>query len=188
MSNGQNFKIDSSGKYLIKGDMFLITDKKLLLTESFDQISNANILSTFDEKNLIVYKGVNGGSNKIFVFVDYTCPFCFKFHTNEIEKLNQKDIDVVLLPFPRTGNKKVLKNLINIFCLPDNESKKEELSKAYNSKASYDLNSDCDKEIYYTNLMSLGIDFSIYGTPAIFSQDGKYIGGSMTAREVLERI
>ena len=188
MSNGQNFKIDSSGNYLIKGDIFLITDSKLLLTDSFEQVSNASILSSFDEKNLIVYKGVNGGSKKIFVFIDYTCPFCFKFHTNEIDKLNNYDVDVVLLPFPRTGNKKILKNLINIFCLPENEDKKEEISKAYKQKVNYNLDYQCNREIYYTNLMSLGIDFEIHGTPAIFSENGKYIGGSMTANELLERL
>lgn len=188
MINGQSFKIDSSGNYLIKGDIFLISDSKLLLTDSFKQASNASILSVFDEKNLIVYKGINGGSKKVFVFVDYTCPFCFKFHSNEIENLNNNDVDVVLLPFPRTGNKKILKNLINIFCLPENELKKEELSKAYQQKENYNLDYQCDKEIYYTNLMSLGIDFEIHGTPAIFSENGKYIGGSMTAKELLERL
>lgn len=186
--NGSSIVVNKNADYIFQGDFLSFKDGIPRKIKDYNSYEVAEKLNLFDDENLIIYSNKKEGNTKIYVFVDYTCPFCNKFHNLVIPKLVEYNIDVVLLPFPRANNKKVIDNLVSIFCYNSNEERKKELDDAYKLKTKYLSKEKCENPIYYTNIMNLGIDFKLKGTPAIFTSEGIYIGGYQEYTKILENL
>jgi thiol:disulfide interchange protein DsbC len=189
MSDGtNNFIVNSTGKYLIKGDILKIENGGLnFLSDNIDMdLIDIGLL----KGDGIVYSGLKN-NKELIVFFDYTCPYCKKFHKNEKDELIKLGYTIRYIPFLRNPNSNSVKKIMTyIFC--SSENKKELLELAING---YDLKyfkrefndfnkyKKCDIEYIY----HLGEYYGVNGTPSIFDSKGRFLGGYQNYRDIDEK-
>jgi thiol:disulfide interchange protein DsbC len=184
----RTFLSDKTGEYIISGQILRFKNGKMDVIKNVDNPLIMEKLNIFNESNLVTYNPEGDIKNKIFVFVDYTCPFCKKFHENTLENLVKNGIQVIYLPFPRNSRKNIIEGLTGIFCLSSNELRKAAMTEAYNKGSEFISKNfkECNKKEYYLQIMRTGMDFKLNGTPAVFNSDGKYLGGYKGYLEFME--
>ena len=168
---------DKNGEYIIRGTIVknedgnfnkVVMDKKRFLNLSF--------LDFFDEGDFINYISKNE-EKIVYVFFDYSCPYCIKLHNETRGELLKSGITVKYIPYSRSrNNKKIVNNLISIFCIKDQEKKKRELNEVIKNPKGYKIKEDCNRSALLKDSINLGHYMGIEGSPAIFSKSGKYIG------------
>ena len=143
---------------------------------------NRKLLPLINKNDLIHFESTINTKGSVFIFVDYTCPYCKKFHEVNLKKINDLGFDVFYVPFLRNPqNEKVRNNLYSIFCHKDNNYKKELLNKAFNLEIIFN-NSDNDNKCsyskdYFNMIASIGEHLNIQGTPTSLFYNGNLISG-----------
>jgi protein-disulfide isomerase len=144
------------------------------------------------DDDLIIYPSkTNITKNIIFVFMDYSCPFCKKLHRDVVPKLNENGIEVRYIPFSRNPfDENVIKNLINVFCFDKNKDKQDAINKAFfdGRKTDSDNYKKCEKEEAIRSILQISHFMKIKGSPSIYTVKGEYIGGYNNYKKVLELI
>ena len=115
-NNGEVIYIHKDGKYIlplvakVTGNTF----EDIQASKNKERI--AKELKNFPKASLISYNATKPIAD-IYVFSDYTCPYCKKFHNNLLE-INNFGINVHYIPFPRNGVRDVnaVSGLKNIVC------------------------------------------------------------------------
>jgi thiol:disulfide interchange protein DsbC len=172
--------VSEDGKYLLSGNVYDL-DTQMNLTASRRNAARAKALASAPESQMIVF-GPSNAKMSVTVFTDIDCGFCRKFH-NQIADINKAGVRVRYMMYPRTGpGTESWKKAEQVWCSSDRRdaltrSKRGEALKAKNCgdgpiKTQYELGSD------------LGVE----GTPAIFTQDGDYIGGFLTPAELVHSV
>ncbi|NNC55525.1 MAG: DsbC family protein, partial [Pseudomonadales bacterium] len=118
----------------------------------------------------------------IYVFTDVDCYYCQKLH-REVGQLNDLGVEVRYLAYPRAGvNSPVHKKLASAWCAKD---PRDALTKL---KAGEDIpENECAKNPIASQF-HLGNRLGVSGTPAIFSESGKQLGGYVPADGIAERL
>lgn len=181
---------NSDGTYMIKGLALKFTDNGLSQVKNDERLKISNIIGLYPKENLIQYKA-NDEKYEIFVFMDYTCPYCKKLHNLTIPKIIEEGVTVNYLPYSRVASdKKVINNLKNIFCLNNMEDKKNEINKAFEIPSSYEIKTklECKNSEYMDKVMNLGYHLDLKGSPSIFLKNGKLLGGYSTKEKLMEAI
>ncbi len=196
IENSNLFQVKVSGTYFYASpDLdFILSDKAIKLLpedQSFQRYNsteeerefNRKILPLINKEDLIYFKSNNiENKGSVFVFVDYTCPYCKRFHENSLEKVNNLGFDVYYIPFLRNpDNNRVRDNLYSIFCHKDNDYKKELINKAFTVELIFN-NSDNDKNCsyskdYFNMMTNIGEYLNIKGTPTSLFYNGNLISG-----------
>lgn len=189
-NKNEGYYITSDGKNIIKGTLFKIDNGKIKY--KYGNISsekNRQLLYSLDQTKLITYKP-KFVKNRIFVLMDYTCPFSKKFHNETLNKLLQNDIEVTYIPYQRDpSNRKTKNGLAEIFCFNKSDDyKKELLNKAFSQEKTFiSENCNTDQNIGI-NILDITNGFDAYGTPTILNVAGDNLGGFQTVNEVLGKI
>jgi thiol:disulfide interchange protein DsbC len=195
IQNSNLFKVKVGGKdffaspdinYIFSGKAIKIfpENKKFqrLIIEEEDKEFNRKIFPLLNKEDLIYFKSKNNYNGSVFIFIDYTCPFCKKFHNRNLEKINNAGFDVYYIPFLRDNkNKRVRSNLYSIFCHKDNEYKKELINKAFEIELIFN-NTEEDKNCsfsreYFNMLLNIGEYIKVEGTPTSLFYNGNLISG-----------
>jgi thiol:disulfide interchange protein DsbC len=172
--------VSEDGKYLVSGNVYDL-DSQVNLTASRRNSARAKALAAVSENQMIVF-GPPNAKMTVTVFTDVDCTFCRKFHS-QIAQVNKAGVRVRYMLFPRTGpGTESWKKAELVWCSADRRealtrAKKDEPIKAKPCgdsavKAQYELGSD------------LGVE----GTPAVFTQNGDYIGGYLTPDELVQAV
>ncbi len=133
-----------------------------------------SLASPFNESEMIVYRS-NQSKASIFVFTDIDCGYCRKLH-KEIPSLIASGVEVNYLPFPRAGiGSKSYKKFVSVYCSVD---KQKALDLAKNGVNIPDRKCENPVKKVYLAAKKTGIR----GTPAIFTKNGKKLGGYRSAR------
>lgn len=160
-----------------------MTEKKISLTlNKLPDVLTANFKAEEE-------KGV------IYVFTDYTCPYCKKLH-NKIGEFNAKGFTVKYLQYPRILNaapnsvqaSTVMSNMENAWCAPDHRSSFEQL---YRTGRIDDY--ECTKESGRIHPpmrehFALGKQLELKYTPTVVSQDGKVSYGFTSVSRTLREL
>lgn len=172
--------------YIFSGDTIkLFKDDSSFQREGESELkreSNRRLLSLIYKKDLIFFEGEGFLKGNVFLFVDYTCPYCKKFHERILNKVNAAGYNVYYVPFVRNpNNKKVRNNLYSIFCHSDNDYKKELIKKAFQFDIIFD-NSENDNKCefnkdYFNMLLSIGEFLNVEGTPTSLFYNGNMVSG-----------
>lgn len=172
--------ITKDGKYIIptiakiKDNSFediQLDKKKELISKRLSEIPESDLIKYHTEDAIL----------DIYVFSDYTCPYCRKLH-EELFKIKDLKINVNYIPYPRNGvdDKPAILGLQKIICSDDPAKSFDE---AFSNPREYvrslnSMNTNCfkGKEILHNSLI-MGDEFDVKGTPYIFTKDGDYLGG-----------
>ena len=169
----------ADGNYIIQGDVIRLGDSKLHnVSESLQASENKVLLAELNIKDLIVYPAAGKTKHIIYVFTDVSCPYCHKFHEH-MDEINTKGIEVRYIAWPRGDD--LVPAMQAVWCSEDRRA-------AFNMAITGTQFPSTTCENPVLKQYQLGTRMGVNGTPAVYSQDGQYLGGYMTPDELIERL
>lgn len=178
---GSLFYISSDGRYVVHGDLIDL-DAHLNISDQRRALARKQVFEGLDEKGFIDFPSSLPTTKKtLYVFTDIDCAYCRKMHT-EVGRLNQAGIRVRYLAFPRSGLKgPSFDKAVGVWCAPNRQ---EALTQA---KLGLATNSPkCDNPV--AKEFELGNAMGVSGTPAVYTDQGKHIGGYVPAEEMIKML
>jgi thiol:disulfide interchange protein DsbC len=173
------FYVTKDGQYLIRGDMIDLPNKTNL-SEEKRTIARRSILKTIPKDQFITFHP-NKAEHSVYVFTDITCGFCQKLQS-EITEINDRGIAINYLAFPRTGlNTVTSKKMESVWCAEDRQEAFVDAMIGLDVRPQ-----DCDNPV--VEHFGLGQTMGVRGTPAIFTEDGRYLPGYMPPDDLLKAI
>jgi thiol:disulfide interchange protein DsbC len=172
--------VTADGKYLLSGNVYDL-DTQTNLTATRRNAARSKALAAVREDDAIVFSPANPKMT-VTVFTDVDCAYCRKFHS-QIADYNNAGIKVRYLMYPRTGPETASwRKAESVWCAAD---RKEALTRAKRGEEikSKNCGDDAVKAQY-----ALGDDLGVEGTPAIFTQNGDYVGGYLTPIQLVQAI
>ena len=129
--------------------------------------------------------------SSIYVFSDFTCPYCKKFH-QDLDNINKAGIEVFYIPFPRKSlsDTLVVRGLQKIIC---SDNRADTFNIAFINPNGF-VNSvkndeiSCPKSINIMDFNNYGSEMNIQGTPAIITKNGSMIHGYNGALEFVTEL
>jgi thiol:disulfide interchange protein DsbC len=174
--NGQVVYVSADGKFLILGDI-LEVKTRINLTEGLREKSVVKQLDAMGEKDMIVMGPANA-KRTITVFTDVDCPYCVRLH-QDVPELNKYGVKVRYLLYPRSGiGGETYQRSVSIWCA-DDRVKAVGIAKAGGRLAKKTCNNPVERHF------QLGNRLDVSGTPTIFLDNGKRIGGYVPAAKML---
>jgi thiol:disulfide interchange protein DsbC len=172
--------VSSDGKYLISGDLYEVATKTNL-SEARRTGVRSQAIAAIKDSDTIVFGPASQPKHTITVFIDVDCGYCRKLHS-EIAELNNKfGIRVRYTAYPRSGpGTSSWAKMETVWCSKD---RRDALTKA---QLDQDIgNAKCGSTPVGSQF-KLGGDIGVNGTPAIFTEDGDYIGGYLPPQKLAE--
>ena len=173
------FYVSGDGKYLLRGDMIELASKSNL-SELQRNIARTAMIARIQPTDYIEF-APEKTEHTLYVFTDITCAFCQKLQ-HDIAEINARGIAVRYLAFPREGaNSVTSKHMDSIWCAKERQD-------AF-SAAMIGLGVDpssCESPV--NAQFELGQSMGVRGTPAIFTEDGRYLPGYMPPDELLQAV
>jgi thiol:disulfide interchange protein DsbC len=162
--------VTKDGRYVFQGD---ITDVSTgaNITEETRSRARVAMLNAVDPSTEIVFSPKDGKvKHTVTIFTDVDCGYCRQFH-RDIDKVTALGIEVHYLSFPRTGpNTESWFKAEGVWCAKDRNTA---LTKAKLGGEVQHGKCTNPVESHY----SLGKRIGVRGTPAVFTENGDYIGG-----------
>lgn len=173
------FYVSEDGNYLLRGDLIDISNK-LNISEQKRTVARKNLLEQVPVKDFIQFSPDNP-EHTVYVFTDVTCPYCQRLQ-GDIKDINEKGIAVNYMAFPRQGvGTPVASMMEKIWC---SENREEAFLDAMIGLELDDIN--CPNPV--VEQFSLGQALGVRGTPAIFTESGRYLPGYMPPDKLLEAL
>jgi thiol:disulfide interchange protein DsbC len=172
--------VSADGKYLLSGNVYDL-DSQVNLTATRRNAARAKALATASESNMIVFGPANAKMT-VTVFTDIDCGYCRKFHS-QIADVNKAGVRVRYMMYPRTGpDTESWTKAEQVWCASD---RRDALTRA---KRGESIKGKACGDAAIQSQYELGSDLGVEGTPAVFTQNGDYIGGFLTAPELVQAI
>jgi thiol:disulfide interchange protein DsbC len=176
--------VDSTGKYLFRGDVFEIRDGAVLPYKDPRLISET-LLSLLTEQDGIVY---GDGKNIVYVFVDITCSFCKKFHKETVLPNLDKNIKFVYFPFLRNPlDSKTKSRMLDLFCVQGNDQRKSFYDGYVRGNRNVQV-PECENNRLGRMLFELIELENFIGTPTMVFPDGKVLSGHLSYDDLQKRV
>ena len=169
----------ADGRYILQGDLIDLKRKKNLSEEQRTQ-ARAQILRDIPNNEMITFSPANP-RHSIYVFTDISCGYCRKLHQDMLE-LNAHGIAVHYLAFPRQGPDSAnARNMSSIWCANDRHRAMTDAKLGRGVKDKTCINP-------VIRQFELGRTMGVGGTPAVYLQDGRQIGGYLPAAELIRAV
>lgn len=169
----------SDGKYIFQGEVVRLDKNKIHnISEDLQAGDTKTLLSTVKLQDTIIFKPSGNTRAVVYVFTDASCPYCHKLH-EEMDSITAKGIEVRYLAWPRAEQFVPVMNAI--WCSEDRAAAFGAAIKNLPVNAP-----QCQSPVMAHR--ALGMQVGVNGTPAIYSTDGKYLGGYMTADELAKKL
>ncbi len=179
MIGSEVFYVTGDGKYLLRGDLIDLSNKTNL-SEQQRSVARVAMIKKIPASDYIEF-APEKTEHTLYVFTDITCGFCQKLQ-GDIAEINARGIAVRYMAFPRDGiNTVTSKNMESIWCAKDRQN-------AF-SAAIIGLGVDpvsCKNPV--NDQFVLGQAMGVRGTPAIYTEDGRYLPGYMPPDELLKAV
>jgi thiol:disulfide interchange protein DsbC len=163
--------VTKDGRYIFQGDI-IDAATSTNISEQTRSRARVALLGSVDPATLITFSPPDGKVNHtITIFTDVDCGYCRQFH-REIDKVTALGIEVHYLFFPRTGpNTESWTKADGVWCAKDHNAA---LTRAkLGGEVPEATCGNTPVEAHY----ALGKRIGVRGTPAVFTENGDYIGG-----------
>lgn len=168
--------VSTDGKYIFFGDLIELQTRKNL-TEAWREQAAMRLIEEVGEKNMIVI-GPAKAKRTITVFTDVDCPYCARLHL-EVPELNRSGVKVRYLMFPRGGvGSETYRKSVAVWCASD-RTKAVGVAKAGGKLEMKTCTNPVDSHY------RLGQRLGVGGTPTIYLDDGKKLGGYVPSAKLL---
>lgn len=168
---------DKTGTYILQGDLIKLKKGEAVnLSESAQSAVAKQALSAVPKSEMIIFPAKGETRAAIYVFSDPTCHYCQILH-KEIDKTNAQGIEVRYLAWPR--GEEIIPLSEAVWCSNDRNTA---LTDAKRGKSI--TPKTCDNPV--KRHMALGFSLGVAGTPAVFAESGKQIGGYLPSPELVK--
>lgn len=169
--------VTGDGRFVFRGELYDL-DEQVELTDVASSEVRAKILKTVRAGEYIEFAAAKP-RHAVYVFTDVDCGYCRKLHMG-IEEYNKLGISVRYLAYPRSGVESLTgKKMQGVWCAGD---RKKALTL---SKQGQPVTSEsCENPV--ARQFKMGSELGVTGTPAIFTEAGKNVGGYLPAPSLLE--
>lgn len=172
--------MDPNGQYLFFGTLLDLKNKQNL-TEKAQAVARVGSLKSIPESEKIVIKAPKE-KYRVTVFTDVSCGYCKLLHQNEKGYLD-RGITIEYVAFPRGGTQSEAFGVMRqIWC---SENRAKAYGDAIEGKAVSGVAS-CNDPV--AKHYEIGDGMAIEGTPAIFSEDGRQMGGFVPPDQLEARL
>jgi thiol:disulfide interchange protein DsbC len=172
--------VSDDGKYLVSGNVYDL-DTQTNITANRRNAARAAVLASAREDQMIIFSPANPKMT-ITVFTDVDCGFCRKLHS-QIADINKAGVRVRYMMYPRTGpGTESWRKAETVWCSAD---RKEALTRA--KKGEPVKGKECGDAVIKAQYQ-MGDDLGVEGTPAIFTQNGDYIGGYLAPADLVQAV
>ena len=179
MQGAEIFYVTGDGRYILEGDLYDLKEKQNLTSNQRSVIRTA-MLKDLEPDEYIEF-GPKHAEHTIYVFTDTDCTYCRRFHKN-IAQVNKLGIAVRYLAYPRKGEESpAYLDLESVWC-----SKDRNIALTNAKLGIKPVKISCDNPI--SRQYHLGQRMGVRGTPALFTENGRYIGGYLDPDELLQAI
>lgn len=181
LSNGEFLYAPPGSDHLFSGRLLAFQgDTMVDLTEDRVRQERARMFSELDPGTMITFPANGNQVREIYVFTDTSCGYCRNFHKHMAE-FNERGVTVHYLALPRSGlTTPVADAMARIWCSEDQHAAITEV-KAGDPLTQKVMPCRAPITEHYTMAQSLGVR----GTPSVYDQDGRSLGGYMTPDQVL---
>ncbi|MEJ2761456.1 MAG: DsbC family protein [Gammaproteobacteria bacterium] len=177
MLGTQVYYVSADGRYLMKGDLYDL-QKKRNLSERVRAAARTEVLKKIPPSDYIEFAPKHP-KHTIYVFTDVTCPFCRRLHSH-IAQLNNGGLAVRYLAFPRNGLKSpAYREMVSVWCAKDRKAALTAAKRGEHIPAR-----QCPNPVKKD--FNLGQNMGVRGTPAIYLENGKQIGGYKPPDQLLK--
>lgn len=168
--------VSGDAKHVFLGDLIDL-ETQTNLSEAWREQTARRHIDAVGEENMIVM-GPKDAKRTITVFTDVDCPYCAKLHL-EVPELTKNGVKVRYLLFPRTGvESATYRKSVAVWCAAD-RAKAIGIVKA---GGKIDMKTCRNPvEAHYR----LGLQLRVNGTPTIFLDNGKVLGGYVPSARLL---
>lgn len=168
--------ISVDGKHLFLGDL-LDLETRTNLTQTWRERTALRLIAAVGEENMIVM-GPKDAKRTITVFTDIDCPYCARLH-KEVPELTKHGVKVRYLLFPRNGlESETYRRSVAVWCAGD-RAKAVDIAK---TGGKLDMKT-CPNPVARHH--ELGLRLKVAGTPTIYLDDGKVLGGYVPSERLL---
>ncbi len=179
--SGQVIYFSADGKYLLQGRL-LDTQTRSDLTENAEKTLRSAALDQIGPEKRLSFPAENP-KHHVTVFTDVDCGYCRKLH-QEITAYNRAGISVDYLFFPRAGlNSASFDKAAFIWCSDDRQ---QAMNQSMTASGIAHTPAQCDHPIRET--LALGQRIAKSGTPTILAKDGSFVGGYLSAADLMQRL
>lgn len=177
LDQGYVIYVTKDGNYAFEGNLMDL-EKQENLTQARRAGLRAEVLKGLAADSMIEF-APEQVKNTVYAFTDIDCGYCRRMH-NEVDTLNEAGIAVRYLAYPRGGiGSESFKKTVSVWCAKD---KKKALTEA---KLGRKVEPEkCENPV--AEQFALGQRMGIRGTPAVFLEDGKQIGGYVPASQIIK--
>jgi len=186
LASGEIIHVSSDGSYILSGDLLALSAGGLTnVTEERRSKDRIKTLATLKDKDMVVFESKGKEKGELLVFTDTSCGYCQKFH-GEVPALNDLGITVKYLAWPRQGvTSPTGKLMADVWCADD---KQQAMTAAKTRKSVLETNVTCNSVPIIQAQVDLGRKLGVNGTPAIYLNDGRKVGGYRTAADLVKEL
>ena len=173
LGGGQLIYATKGGSYFFTGDLISVVSGQMVnITDGWRSEQRVSELAKLNDEDLVVYPAKGEEQGVVYVFTDVSCGYCVKFH-QEVPDLNALGITVKYVAWPRGGlQSKAGQEMELVWCA------KDRLDALTKSKTKQPLPEGIERcETAIEEQIVMGQNMGVRGTPAIFLQDGRQLGG-----------
>lgn len=187
-ASGELLLISADGNFIISGDIHQIKPDGSVtnLTEKYRGQQRLDAMKDLQDKDLVVFPAKGKEKGEVLVFTDTTCGYCRKLHS-EMEQINNLGITVKYAAWPRAGLQSASgQTMAHIWCSPDRTAAMSK-AKLTNDDIPAPAGKTCDQHVIQDQI-NLGHKMGVQGTPAVFTTDGRQIGGYLPAPQMAAQL
>ena len=179
MQGAEIYYVTGDGRYILEGDLFDLTNKQNL-TEDGRTSARISMLQNLAPDEYIEFTPPHA-DHTIYVFTDISCAYCRRFHS-KIDEVNKRGIAVRYLAYPRQGEETdTFTDMESVWC---SKNRNQALTSA--KLGNKPVKMSCSNPV--SRQYNLGQQMGVRGTPALFTENGKYIGGALAPDELVQAI
>lgn len=167
--------VTGDGRHVIQGDVVRLGgDKPVDVSASLIARMAKDALAAIPVSETVDFAPAGKPKATVYVFTDAECGYCRKLHS-EIAQINAKGIEVRYLAWPRSPQITPVMNAI--WCSQDRKAAMTQAKQGMPVQAPA-CKTPVDQQ------QQLGLRLGVRGTPAIFTEQGKQIGGYLSANDM----
>ncbi|MES2721121.1 MAG: DsbC family protein [Pseudomonadota bacterium] len=185
---GATVYASADGEYVLQGELLQIKGKQVInLTEQAQASARVGLIRGIDKRQTVIFPANGKPKAVLTVFTDTHCGYCRKLH-QEVPAMNQMGIEVRYLAYPRDlprvgANAGTGAELANIWC---SGNPGQAMTMAKQGQSIPAGRKGCKAPI--AEQFALGQQMGVTGTPAIFDEKGRQLGGYITAKQAAQRL
>ena len=175
--------LTGDGKYLLQGSI-MDTESREDLAETAISSVRTKILNSLKEEDMVVF-APEETKHTVTVFTDIDCGYCRKMHA-EMKDYNDLGIKIRYVSYPRAGVGSESFNKSEAVWCAENREEAMTIAKLGGSLKDVKAKENCVSPV--RDQYMTGQALSLQGTPATFLENGKRVGGYLSASDLMKQI